>query len=60
MESSLLWYYLYSNTLKSHRFAVNIYDMCIENSTINGKQCIISWYVDNNKVSHIDEEVNTK
>ena len=60
MDSELLYYDLYSNTLKSHGFAFNPYDVCIANSTINGKQCTISWYVDDNKVLHIDEEVNTK
>ena len=34
--------------------------MCISNSTIKDKQWTISWYVEDNKVSHIDEEVNTK
>ena len=38
---------------------VNTYDRCIENSTIGGKQCMISWYVDNNRVSRIYEHVNT-
>ena len=39
---------------------INPYDRCIENSIIKDKQFTISWYVDNNKVSHVDEEVNTK
>ena len=58
MESSLLRYDLYSKTLKSHGLVVNPYDRYIANSTINGKQFTISWYVDNNKVSHIYEELN--
>ena len=60
MESEILWYGLYSNNLKSHGLSVDPYDRCIENSTINGEKCTIVWYVDNNKVFHIDEEVNTK
>ena len=39
---------------------VDTYRMCIANSTSKGNRCTISWYVDNNKVSYIDEEVNTK
>ena len=40
--------------------AVNPYDRCISNSTIKVRQCTITWYVDNTKVSQIDEELNTK
>ena len=58
-DSTLFWYDLYPNTMKSPRFAVNQYYICIEKSNTNCKQCTISWYVDNTKVSHIDEEVNT-
>ena len=60
MGSAILWYDIYSKTFKSHESAVNPYDRYISNSTINGKQCTIEWYVDNNKVLRIDEEVNTK
>ena len=60
MESEILWYDIYSKTLKSQRFPNNPYDSCISNSTIKYKQCKILWYVDDNKVSHVDEEVNTK
>ena len=60
MESTLLWYNLYSKTLKIHGFMVNPYYRCMENSTIKVKQCTISWYVYKNKILHIDEEVNTK
>ena len=60
MESALLWYDLYSKTIKSQGLLINPYDRFIANITIQDKQCTIMWYVDNNKVSHIDEEVNTK
>ena len=29
--------------------------MCVENKYINGKRCTISWYVDDNKVSHVEQ-----
>ena len=54
-ESKLLWSDLYSKTLKSHGFMVNPYDRCIENIIIKVKQFTISWYVEENKVSHIYE-----
>ena len=54
-ESALLWYYLYSKTLKLQGFLINPYDRCIANITIKDKQCTILWCVDDNKVSHFDE-----
>ena len=60
MEAALLCYDLHSKTLKSHGFQINPYDRCIADITIKVKQCTIAWYVDDNKVSHIDEEINTK
>ena len=60
MEYALLWYDLYSKTLKSPGFLINPYDRYIANSTIQYNQFTIAWYVDNNKVSHVDEEVNTR
>ena len=60
MESALLWYGIYSKTLKSQVLLTNPYDRCIANSTIQYNKCTIIWYVDNNKLSHVDEEVNTK
>jgi hypothetical protein len=40
-------------------FELNPYDTCVANKTIDGKQCTIAWYVDNNKISHVDEQVVT-
>jgi hypothetical protein len=31
--------------------------MCVANKMINGKQCTITWYVDDNKISHADQNV---
>ena len=56
MEYTLLWCDLYSKTLKSHGFLINPYDRCIANITIKYKQYTIAWYVDNNTISHNDEE----
>ena len=38
-------------------FEINPYDMCVANKIINGKQCTLTWYVDNNKVSHVEKTV---
>ena len=53
-ESALLWYKLNSNALKKLGFVLNPYDKYIANKMIDGKQCTIVFYVDNNKISHQD------
>ena len=55
--SSLLWYEIFSKTLKQMGFEINPCDMCVANKMVNGKQCPIVWYVDGLKVSHEDEGV---
>ena len=35
-------------------------DKCVANKTINGKQCKIVWYVDDNKISNVDENITTQ
>ena len=50
LESALLWYDLYSSTLKSHGFELNPYDSCVANKIINRKQCTILFYVDDTKL----------
>ena len=60
IQSALLWYNLFSTTLQGMGFKVNPYDRCVANKDINGKQCTIVWYVDDNVVSHADDKVVTK
>ena len=57
LESALLWYDLYSSTLVKHGFKINPYDRCVANKVIKNKQCTIVFYVDDNKISHVDPEV---
>jgi hypothetical protein len=40
-------------------FKLNPYDQCVGNSQIKGKQCTVAWYVNNNKISHVDDTVVT-
>jgi len=37
IESALLWYELFANTLKDMGFEINPYDKCVANKMINGK-----------------------
>ena len=58
IESDLLWYDLYENTLKYLSFVINPYDQCVANKIIDGKQCAIHCYVNNNKVYSVDMKIN--
>jgi hypothetical protein len=60
VKSALLWYELFTGTLKGMGFKLNPYDSCIANCMIEGKQCTIAWYVDDNKISHVDPDVVTR
>ena len=59
VKSALLWYELFTSTLQEMGFELNPYDPCVANKMINGKQCTIGWYVDDNKISHVDPDVVT-
>jgi hypothetical protein len=59
VKSALLWYDLFSSTLSQDGFELNPYDTCVANKLINGKQCTVAWYVDDNKISHVDSNVVT-
>ena len=57
IKSALHWYKLYRSLIKSMGLQLNPYDTCVANNNINGKKCTIHWYVDNNKVSRVEQEV---
>ena len=57
VKSALLWYELFSGSLKEMGFVLNPYDPCVANCTIEGTQCTIVWYVDDAKVSHVNPSV---
>ena len=52
IQSALLWYQLYTDTLKNMGFTLNEYDRCIANKVIDGSQCTIAFHVDDNIISH--------
>ncbi len=54
VQSALLWYKLFSSTLVGLGFELNPYDLCVANAIIDGKQCTIGWYVDDNIITHVD------
>ena len=57
VKSAMLWYRLFTSTLKQLGFVLNPYDPCVANADIDGSQCTIVWYVNDNKVSHRNPQV---
>jgi Reverse transcriptase (RNA-dependent DNA polymerase) len=60
VRSALLWYELFANTLFDMGFELNPYDSCVANKIIEGTQCTVAWYVDDNKISHKNPQVVTR
>ena len=59
IESALLWYNLFATTLQGMGYVINPYDKCVANRYIGEKQCTLTWYVDDNKISHVEKDVIT-
>ena len=57
IKLALLWYNLFTDTLKEMGFELNPYDNCVANKMIDGKQCTIIWWVDDNYISHVSDGV---
>lgn len=60
VKSALLWHDMFHGTLKEMGFEINPYNPCVANCMMEGKQCTIAWYVDDNKISHVNPDVVTK
>ena len=54
-----MWYELFTSVLVDIGFTLNPYDACVANCDIDGKQCTVAWYVNDNKISHVDPNVVT-
>jgi Reverse transcriptase (RNA-dependent DNA polymerase) len=53
----LFWENLTEFLTQELGFEANLYDSCIVNKIINGKQCTIIWHVDDLKLSHVEQQV---
>jgi hypothetical protein len=62
LKSALLFYRKFVKDLKNYEtpFTINPYNPCFANATINRKQMIITWHVNDLKVSHVDPFQITK
>ena len=59
IKSALLWHELFAGTLQKIGYRIKFHDKCVVNRVINGKQYMITWYV-NDKKSHVDKNVGTR
>ena len=57
IKLGMLWYNLFSETLCKIGFDLNSYDLCVANKFVSGKNCTITWYVDNLKISHVESSI---
>ena len=58
MQAALLfWEKLSSHLVEDMGFEINPYNQCMANKMVDGKQCMVVWYVDNLKISHVDPKV---
>ena len=58
MESAILWYDLQNNKSKGIHFELNLYNICVSNKMVNRERCTLFCYVQDNKVSHVEDKVN--
>jgi hypothetical protein len=52
IEAALLYYKKFVKSLTKQGFKLKLYDACVANKTINGKQITICFHVDDCKISH--------
>ena len=56
----MLWYHLFTESLQKMGFVLNPYNPCIANCIIEGSQCTVAWYIDENKIlPHVNPDVVT-
>lgn len=59
VKLALLWYKLFTGTLKGAGFELNPYNSCVANKMFGDKQSTKAWFVDNNKISHVESDFGT-
>ena len=60
LKSALLFCKKLRKYLEAYSFVINPYDPCVENAMIESHQMIVTWHVDNIKVSKKDPYQITK
>ena len=57
LRAARLFWETLSGKLQEWGFILNPYDSCVANKHVNGKQCTITWHVEDLKISHVEEHV---
>lgn len=52
-QAAIIFWQDLMKTLTDRGFIINSYDHCAANKIINGRQCIVLWYVEDPKISHV-------
>ena len=60
LKSALDFYNKLRSDLEGNSFIIHPYDPCVANKIVNDKQMTVIWHVGDLKVSHVDENENTK
>ena len=60
LRAALLFYKRLRSTLEEMGFEINPYDPCVANMMVEGGQITVCWHVDDLKISHRDEAINSK
>ncbi len=60
LKSAFLFYKKLVAELVSSGFKANQYNPFISNRMVNRKQSTVIWHVDDLKISHVDQAINTK
>ena len=59
LMASILYYKKFKKDIEGIGYNLNLYDMCVANKIVNGKQHTLTWHVDDIKASHLDPKVMT-
>jgi hypothetical protein len=57
LKAALLFWKDLSAALENWGYEHNLYDWCVMNKMLGGKQCTVLWHIDNLKISHMDVSV---
>ena len=57
---ALIFYWNLAKELQSIGIVINTYEPCVDNHMANGKQLTMVWYMDDLKLSHMDERDTAK
>jgi len=60
VQAALLWYLMFTSTLKGMGFELNPYDLCVANADMEGSQCTVGFYVDDLIGTHKKDSVLEK